>query len=132
MLLLWIICVIYVLCLSCFRVLWPRAGKGLTFWLSFVIFNCVFVNFPCGILDQLWYLIVSIPDLCHISCICFSKGVAILSFVLMWQVYCFFLCCKSEQLFHKLALGCNLNMFTVYDHTLLVDLFLNIDTSFFN
>ena len=27
---------------------------------------CVFVTFPCDILDQVWYLIVSIPDLCHL------------------------------------------------------------------
>ena len=26
-----------------------------------------FVTFPCGILDQVWYLIVSIPDLCRLS-----------------------------------------------------------------
>ena len=26
--------------------------------------NCVFVTFSCGILGQVWYLIVSIPDLC--------------------------------------------------------------------
>ena len=43
------------------------AGKGLASWLLFVMFNCVFVTFPCGILGQLWYLIVSIPDLCRIS-----------------------------------------------------------------
>ena len=29
-----------------------------------VMFNCDFVTFPCGILGQVWYLIVSIPDLC--------------------------------------------------------------------
>ena len=45
--------------------LWSPAGEGLTSWLSFVMFNCVFVTFPCGILGQVWYLIVSIPDLCH-------------------------------------------------------------------
>ena len=28
---------------------------------------CVFVAYPCGILGQVWYLIVSIPDLCHLS-----------------------------------------------------------------
>ena len=27
----------------------------------------VFVTFPCGILSQVWYLIVFIPDLCHLS-----------------------------------------------------------------
>ena len=47
--------------------LWSHAGKGLTSWLSFVMFNCVFVTFPRGILGPLWYLIVSIPDLCHLS-----------------------------------------------------------------
>ena len=27
----------------------------------------IFVTFSCGILDQVWYLIVSLPDLCHLS-----------------------------------------------------------------
>ena len=26
---------------------------------------CIFVTFPCGILGQVWYLIVSFPDLCR-------------------------------------------------------------------
>ena len=26
-----------------------------------------FCLFPCGMLGQVWYLIVSIPDLCHLS-----------------------------------------------------------------
>ena len=43
------------------------AGKGLTSWLSFVMFNCVFVTFLCGILGQMWYLVVSIPYLCKLS-----------------------------------------------------------------
>ena len=43
------------------------AGKELNSCLSFVTFNCVFVTFPCSILGQVWYLIVSIPDLCHLS-----------------------------------------------------------------
>ena len=47
--------------------LWSSALKGLTSWLLFVMFNCVFVFFPCGILGQVWYLIVSIPDLCSFS-----------------------------------------------------------------
>ena len=29
-----------------------------------VMFSCVFVTFPSGVLCQLWYLIVLIPDLC--------------------------------------------------------------------
>ena len=28
---------------------------------------CIFVTFPCGILGQLCYLIVSCPDLCSLS-----------------------------------------------------------------
>ena len=32
-----------------------------------VMLNCVFVTFPCDILGQVWYLIASIPDLCHLS-----------------------------------------------------------------
>ena len=66
-LLLWIICVIYVLRLSCIAALWSPAWKGLTSWLLFVMFNCTFVTFPCGILGHVWYLIVSIPDLCRLS-----------------------------------------------------------------
>ena len=47
--------------------LWSLAGNGLTSWLSFVTTNCVFDTFSCGILDQVWYLIVSIPDLYPLS-----------------------------------------------------------------
>ena len=43
---------------------WSPAGKRLTSWLSFMVLNCVIVTFPFGILGQVWYLIVSIPDLC--------------------------------------------------------------------
>ena len=52
LLLLWIIHVISVLWLLCFRAclfidaLWSPAGKGLTSWLSFVMPNCEFVTFP--------------------------------------------------------------------------------------
>ena len=50
------------------KALWLPAGKGLTSWLSFVISNFKgFFYFPIGILGQLWCLVVSIPDLCHIS-----------------------------------------------------------------
>ena len=45
-------------------VLWSPVGKGLTLWLSFLMCNCEVVTFPCGILGQVWSLIVSIPDLC--------------------------------------------------------------------
>ena len=47
--------------------LWSSAGKGLTSWLLFVMFNCDFVTIPCGVLGQVWCLIVYIPDLCLLS-----------------------------------------------------------------
>ena len=47
--------------------LWSPAGKGLTSWLLFVMSNCDFVTFPCGIPGQVWYLIVLIPDPCLLS-----------------------------------------------------------------
>ena len=32
-----------------------------------VMFIVIFITFPCGILGQVWYVIVSFPDLCRIS-----------------------------------------------------------------
>ena len=58
-----LLCLVFVMLLRLFiAALWSPAGKGLISWLSFVVFNCVFVTFPCGILGQMWYLVVSIPD----------------------------------------------------------------------
>ena len=51
----------------CIAALWSSVGKGLTSWLSFVMLNCIFVTFACGILGQVWYIIVSISDLCLLS-----------------------------------------------------------------
>ena len=58
-------------------VLWSPARKGLTSWLLFVMFNCVFVTFPCSILGQVWYLIVSIPHLCRLSYLLFVTNMDI-------------------------------------------------------
>ena len=61
--------VIYVLCLSCFLVcsLHPFGhllGKCLPLdSLVCDVFLC-FVIFTCSVLGQVWYLIISIPDLC--------------------------------------------------------------------
>ena len=40
---------------------WERAGL-----LAFicVMFSCVFLTFPYDVMDQVWCLIVSIPDIC--------------------------------------------------------------------
>ena len=53
--------------------LWSSAGKGLTSWLLFVMLNCVFVSLLCGILGQVWYLIVSIADLCPLLLLPYHK-----------------------------------------------------------
>ena len=42
--------------------LWSPAGKGLTAWLSFVMFNCVL-----SLSQVVSYSVVLIPDLCHLS-----------------------------------------------------------------
>ena len=70
-LLLWIICV-FVSCVShafasvhcCLLITcWERADL-----LAFVgDVYCIFVTFPCGILCQVWHLIVSFPVLCRLS-----------------------------------------------------------------
>ena len=43
--------------------LWSPAGKGLAFWLSFVMSYSMSI----GILGQVWCLILSIPGLCPLS-----------------------------------------------------------------
>ena len=61
-----LLCIFYVvffpvLCLLCLCArlficaLWSPAGKGLTSWLSFMVYNCEFSHFPIGILGQMWY-----------------------------------------------------------------------------
>ena len=57
----------YVLCLLYFCACSLQPCKGLTSWFSFVMLYFVFVTSPCDIKGQVWYWIVSIPDLCHLS-----------------------------------------------------------------
>ena len=63
-------CSVFCLLCLCARLficaLWSPAGKGLTSWLSIVV-STVGCHFPIGILGQVWYLIVSIPDLCTLT-----------------------------------------------------------------
>ena len=65
-----LLCFCSVLCLLCLSVrlficaLWSLAGKGLTF----VVSICEFVTFPLvSSMCPVWYLIVSIPDLCTLT-----------------------------------------------------------------
>ena len=45
--------------------LWSPVGKRADLLtLLYVVLSCVFVTFPYGVLGQVWYSIVSIPDLC--------------------------------------------------------------------
>ena len=47
------LCLVFVLLSRLFvAALWSPAGIGLTSWLSFVMLNCDFVNFPCGMLGH--------------------------------------------------------------------------------
>ena len=60
-------CIVFVMLLRPFiAALWSPTGIGLTSLFSFMVLNCVFVTFPCCILCQVWYLILSIPDLCSL------------------------------------------------------------------
>ena len=52
--------------LSCLFIaaMWSPAGERANHLaILCVMFYCVFVTFPCGLLGQVWYLIVSISDL---------------------------------------------------------------------
>ena len=61
------LCLVFVMLSRLFiAALWSPAGKELTSWLLCVMSNCDFVTYPCGILGQMWYLIVLIPDLCRL------------------------------------------------------------------
>ena len=69
------LCLVFVMLSGLFiAALWSPTGKRLTSWLLFLMSNCDFVTFPCGILGQMWYLIVLIPDLCHFSYSAIRKG----------------------------------------------------------
>ena len=48
--------------------LWSSARKKANLLaLLNVMFSCVFVTFPCGVLDQVWHLIVLITDGCLLN-----------------------------------------------------------------
>ena len=55
------------LCASIICAVWSPASKWLTSWFSFVVSNCELSLSHWYILGQVWYLIVSIPDLCTLT-----------------------------------------------------------------
>ena len=69
-----LICFVFLMLSRLFiAALWSPAGKGLTSKHLFAMSNCDFVTFPCGILGQVWYSIVLIPDLCRLSYFVFTS-----------------------------------------------------------
>ena len=49
---------------------WERADL---LALLYVMFYCVFVTFPFGVLGQVWWMVVLIPDLCLLSYLIHGK-----------------------------------------------------------
>ena len=39
-------------------------GRAILLALLYVMFSCVFITFPYGVLGQVWFLSISIPDIC--------------------------------------------------------------------
>ena len=63
----------------CHTVLSNPCGLVVTCWdradllaLLYLTFSCVFATFPYGVLVQVWYFIVSIPDLCLLPYLSYS------------------------------------------------------------
>ena len=59
------VCHAYASVNCCLVVTFRRVRADLLALVCNVYFD--FVTFPCGILGQVWYLIVMIPDLCRLS-----------------------------------------------------------------
>ena len=68
---LYYLCLVFFMLLRLFfAVLWSPAGKGLTSWLLFVMFNCVIVTFPCRLYQFLifaTFLILVYRSIRHVS-----------------------------------------------------------------
>ena len=90
-----VLCLVFLISRPFIAALWSLAGKGLTFRLLLMFF-CIFVTFPCCILGQVWYLIVSFPDLCRLS-----------YFYLIYMQNYYHYCKRSTRLlFYKMTLTC--------------------------
>ena len=86
-LLLWIFFILFCLCnivlsVSCSLVVinWDFLA------LLYVMFSCVFVTFPYGILGQVLYLIVSIPDLCLLTLIYTKLLLMVCKIIQLFQI----------------------------------------------
>ena len=74
------------------------------------MFNFVFITFSCGILGQVWYLIVSFPNICRLSYLDIFTGqicAQVAAFVKTQRVFSshggFLACVKLESPFNKSA-----------------------------
>ena len=87
------LCLVFVMLTCLFIAPWGYLlGKGLPVG-SGLWCLIVFVNFPCGVLDQVWYLIVSIPDLCHFFTLIFHvNSTHIGKYFLIFKGYCIYGC----------------------------------------
>ena len=50
-----------------FAAVWSSVGKGLTSGSYSLVYGVFFVTFLCGVMGQMLYLIVPIPDICLLS-----------------------------------------------------------------
>ena len=59
--------------------------------LLYVMFACVFVTFKCGVLGQVWYLVVWISDLCLLA---YFACVLVVTFISLtyWSVLLICMC----------------------------------------
>ena len=111
-------CGSFVLFMSCVVMLsrlfiaaaWSPAGKGLTSWLLFVMFNCVFATFLCGILGQVWYLMNRFLIFAVILTLIYFTGkicalvAAVVKTQIVFSSHCGFLACvKLKSLFNNIA-----------------------------
>ena len=62
------LCLVFLMVLRLFiTALWSPTGKRSDLLALVGDIYCIIVTLPCGILGQVWYLIVSIPDLYFLS-----------------------------------------------------------------
>ena len=87
---------------------WERADL---LALLYVMFKCVFITFPCGVLGQMWCLIVSVPDLCLLS---YFYMIILYDFYLVYYEENKFLFLSSRQsLIHAFAILCHCKIISV-------------------
>ena len=80
-----------------------------------VMFWCVFVIFPCGVLGQRWYLVVSIPDLCLLT-YSDGRGIAGNNFSSLSFLFHFAFSCRLTILYNASVLNLCLTFSVSLEH----------------